>query len=230
MKKFEIGKKYVLHSNNNTYECVVKARNELYKPYSVYIILDVKVTMPDNEYKYTRAYRVMDTSYDYECECIELTNNYYGSILTANNDLNNGKLHYNTLNYIKVDTTLRVFLLEHKCMQLPQKSYDMILHDIITHHNLCYTSQQIASRYDFSFDGLYKLFTHCINVFNYYTIDTDDVLLDIISDDRISLQLMHNIVEYCKIVYNIPKYKDKLINMIDLYECSYRDYINTFTY
>ena len=230
MKKFEIGKKYVLHSNNKTYECTVKARNEIYKPYSVYIILDIKVTMTDNEYKYTRAYRVMDTSYDYECECVELTNDYYGSILTANNDLNDGKLHYSTLNYIKNHTMLRVFLLEHKCMQLPQQSYDMILQDIITHHNLYYTSQQIASRYDFSFDGLYKLFTHCINVFNYYTIDTDDVLLDIISDDRISLQLMHNIVEYCKIVYSIPKYKDKLINMIDLYECSYRDYINRFTY
>lgn len=230
MKKFEIGKKYVLHSNNKTYECTVKARNELYKPYSVYIILDVEVTMPDNEYKYTRAYRVMDTSYDYECECVELINDYYGSILTANNDLNNGKLHYNTLNYIKDDTMLRVFLLEHKCMQLPQQNYDMILQDIITHHNLYYTTQQIASRYDFSFDALYKLFTHCINVFNYYTIDTPDDLLDIISDDRISLQLMHNIVEYCKIVYNIPKYKDKLINMIDFYECSYRDYIDRFTY
>lgn len=230
MKKFEIGKKYVLHSNNKTYECVVKARNELYKPYSVYIILDVKVSMSDNEYKYTRAYRVMDTSYDYECECVELTNDYYGSILTANNDLNNGKLHYNTLNYIKDDIMLRVFLLENKCMQLPQKSYDMILQDIITHHNLYYTAQQIASRYDFSFDALEKLFIHCINVFNYYIIDTHDELLDIISDDRISLQLMHNIVEYCKIVYNIPKYKDKLISMIDLYECSYRAYIDRFTY
>ena len=228
MKKFKIGKKYVLHSNDKTYECIVKARNELYKPYTVYIILDVKVTSPDNEYSYTRAYRVMDTSYDYECECVELTNDYYGSILTANNDLNNGSLHNDTLKYIKDSTILRVFLLEHKCMQLPQQNYDMILQDIITHHNLYYTTQQIASRYDFTFESLYKMFTHCVQVYYYYTIDTLDVLLDIISDERISLQLMHNIVEYCKIVYNISKYKDKLINMIDLYDSCYRQYINTF--
>ena len=229
MKKFKIGKKYVLHSNDKTYECIVKARNELYKPYSVYIILDVKVTSPDNKYSYTRAYRVMDTSYDYECECVELTNDYYGSILTANNDINNGSLHNDTLKYIKDNTILRVFLLEHKCLQLPQQNYDMILQDIITHHNLYYTTQQIASRYDFTFESLYKVFTHCVQVYCYYTIDTPDVLLDIISDERISLQLMHNIVEYCKIVYNISKYKDKLINMIDLYDSCYRQYINTFT-
>lgn len=230
MKKFEIGKKYVLHSNNKTYECTVNARNELYKPYSVYIILDVKVTMPDNEYKYTSAYRVMDTSYDYECECVELTNDYYGSILTANNDLNDGKLHYSTLNYIKTDTMLRVFLLEHKCMQLPQIPYDMVLYDIIIHHNSYYTSLQIASRYDFTFESLDKMFTHCISVFNYDTIGISDDLLEIISDDRLSLQLMHNIVEYAKIVYNIPKYKDKLIKIIDLYEWCYREYLDRFTY
>lgn len=230
MREFKLGKKYVLHSNNKTYECTVKARNELYKPYSVYIILDVKVTMPDNEYTYSRAYRVMDTSYDYECESVELTNDYYGSILTADNNLNDGNLHYSTLNYIKVDTMLRVFLLEHKCMQLPQKGYDMILQDIITHHNLYYTSLQIASRYDFTFESLDKMFTHCINVFNYYTVDTPEELLEIISDDRLSLQLMHNIVEYAKIVYNIPKYKDKLIKMVDLYESCYREYLDRFTY
>lgn len=230
MKKFEIGKKYVLHSNDKTYECIVKARNELFKPYSVYIILDVKVTMIDNEYSYTRAYRVMDTSYDYECECVELTPDYYGSILTADNNLNDGKLHYNTLNYVKTTVMLRAFLLENKCMQIPQIQYDMVLHDIIMHHNSYYTPLQIASRYDFTFESLHKMFTHCINVFNYYTVDTSDDLLEIISDDRLSLQLMHNIVEYAKIVYNIPKYKDKLIEMIDLYESCYREYLDRFTY
>lgn len=230
MREFKLGKKYVLHSNNKTYECTVKARNELYKPYSVYIILDVKVTMPDNEYTYSRAYRVMDTSYDYECESVELTNDYYGSILTADNNLNDGNLHYNTLNYIKNDVMLRAFLLENKCMQLPQKGYDMILQDIITHHNLYYTSLQIASRYDFTFESLDKMFTHCINVLYYYTIETPDDLLEVLSHDVLSLQLMHNIVEYAKIVYNIPKYKDKLIRMVDLYESCYREYLDSFTY
>ena len=229
MKKFELGKKYVLHSNGKKYECIVKARNELYKPHSVYIILDVKVTMLDNEYKYSRAYTVMDTCYDYECECVELTPDYYSSILTANNDINNGKLHYNTLNYIKTDKMLRAFLLEHKCMQLPQNQYDMILHDVIIHHNSYYTTLQIVTRYDFSFDALYNMFTQCINVFNYYIIETPDELLEIISDDRISLQLMHNIVEYAKIVYNTFTYKNKLIKMIDLYDSCYREYINRFT-
>jgi len=225
MKKFEIGKKYVLHSNNKTYECTVKARNELYKPYSVYIILDVKVTMSDNEYKYTRAYRVMDTSFDYECECVELTNDYYGSILTANNDLNDGKLHYSTLNYIKVDKMLRAFLLEHKCMQLPQKEFDMILNDVIKHHNSYYTTLQIASRYDFSFESLQTMFQHCSNVFNYYIIGTPDDLLEVLSHDVLSLQLMHNIVEYAKIVYNTPTHKDKLSKMIHRYNLYYRDYM-----
>lgn len=229
MKKFEIGKKYVLHSNNNTYECVVKARNEICEPYAVYIILDVKVTMPDNEYTYSRAFKVMDTSFDYECECVELTSDYYGSILTANNDLNNGKLHYNTLNYIKVDKMLRAFLLEHKCMQLPQKQYDMILNDVIIHHNSYYTTLQIVSKYDFSFESLQTMFQHCSNVFNYYIIETPDDLLEVLSHDILSLQLMHNIVEYAKIVYNTPTHKDKLSKMIDRYNLYYRDYMSTFS-
>lgn len=227
MKKFEIGKKYVLHSNNNAYECVVKARNEIYKPRAVYIILDVKVTMPDNEYKYSRAFKVMDTSFDYECECVELTTHYYGSILTANNDLNDGKLHYNTLNYIKNDNMLRAFLLENNFMQLPQKEYDMILNDVIKHNNSHYSTQYIASRYDFSFESLHTMFQHCSNVFNYYIIETPDDLLEVISHDVLSLQLMHNIVEYAKVVYDTPTHKDKLTKMIHRYNLYYRDYMNT---
>ena len=230
MKKFELGKKYVLHSNDKTYECIVKARNEVLKPYSAYIILDVKVTMPDNEYTYTCAYKVTDTSFEYECESVELTSDYYGSILTADNNLNDGILHYETLNYIKNDVMLRAFLLENKCMQLPQQQYDMVLYDIITHHNSYYTTRQIASKYDFSFALLYNTFIKCVEEFKFYSVYKTDKLLELLSDDRISLQLMHNIVEYAKIVYNIPKYKDKLIKMVDLYESCYREYLDRFTY
>lgn len=229
MKKFKLGKKYVLLSNDKTYECIVKARNELLKPYSVYIILDVKVTMPDNEYTYTRAYKVMDTSYDYECECIELTPDYYGSILAAYNYLNDGKLHYRTLNYVKENNMLRAFLLEHKCMQLPQKQYDMALYDILIHHNSYYTTRQIASKYDFSFVSLYNTFMDCIQVFELYSIVAQDQLLEILCDDRITLQLMHNILEYSKLVYNTPTHKNKLVKMIDLYNKCYRHYLDSFT-
>ena len=229
MKKFKLGKKYVLLSNDKTYECIVKARNELLKPYSVYIILDVKVTMPDNEYTYTRAYKVMDTSSDYECECIELTPDYYGSILAAYNYLNDGKLHYRTLNYVKENNMLRAFLLEHKCMQLPQKQYDMALYDILIHHNSYYTTRQIASKYDFSFVSLYNTFMDCIQVFELYSIVAHDQLLEILCDDRITLQLMHNILEYSKLVYNTPTHKNKLVKMIDLYNKCYRHYLDSFT-
>ena len=230
MKKFELGKKYVLHSNDKTYECKVKARNELFKPYSVYIILDVKVTTSDNEYSYTCAYKVADTSFEYECESVELTSDYYGSILTAYNYLNDGKLHYRTLNYVKENNMLRAFLLENKCMQLPQQQYDMILYDIITHHNSYYTTRQIASKYDFSFVSLYNTFMDCIQVFELYSIVAHDQLLEILCDDRITLQLMHNILEYSKLVYNTPTHKNKLIKMVDLYESCYREYLDRFTY
>ena len=122
---------------------------------------------------------------------------------------------------------LRAFLLENKHMQLPQKQYDMILNDVIKHHNSQYTTHLIVSRYDFSFESLQTMFQHCSNVFNYYIIETPDELLEVLSHDILSLQLMHNIVEYAKVVYNTPTHKDKLTRMIHRYNLYYRDYMTT---
>ena len=56
-------------------------------------------------------------------------------------------------------------------------------------------------------------------------IELWDELLEVLSHDVLSLQLMHNIVEYAKVVYNTPTHKDKLTKMIHRYNLYYRDYI-----
>ena len=228
MKKFKLGKKYVLHTTNMTYECIVKSRNELLKPYSVYVILDVKVITKDSQYKYTRAYRVMDTSFDYECECVELTSDYYGSILTADNTLNDGTLYRDTLQFIEDNELLRAFLIENKCMQLPVENYSVILVDIIKHHNRFYNIRVLASRYDFTFKSLCRLFEHCTMVYDNYYKETCPELLNVLIHDVLVIQLMQGIVDYSKLVHNTHDNKDIIKNMIDIYNNYYNDYISRF--